>query len=251
MNRGSETMNRQMSSMSKMTVKQSRKGWCQELFLGCEAKSKFKYLTEDKQEFATSLEDSDCLLRICCAPIRPFTMEVKEVESEAEILTMHRPCACQVGACKCCCHQSMTFKSGEDKIGKIEEQYFYCVPVFKIYDHKGDFIYKVHPPTCCGGCCVNCFTEGNPCGKGCCKVPFHIFKSSQDETDGDAPYAGKIVKVPKSLAAELFTDAEAFDISFPEDASNEQKAMIMRTAIFLNANFFEGQERRERSADTA
>ncbi len=46
-------------------------------------------------------------------------------------------------------------------------------------------------------------------------------------------------KVPKSLAVELFTDANAFNVHFPEGASVEQKAMIAGSAILINANFFE------------
>ena len=90
------------------------------------------------------------------------------------------------------------------------------------------------------GLCVNICTEGNPCcGKGCCKVPFHIFPADQENTDNGAPYAGKVVKVPKSFAAEMFTDSEAFDITFPDDATNVQKALIAGSAILINANFFE------------
>ena len=70
-------------------------------------------------------------------------------------------------------------------------------------------------------------------------MPYHIFPASQADTDNGTPEIGKIVKVPKSLALELFTDAEAFDITFPEDATPEQKAIIAGTTIFLNANFFE------------
>ena len=48
-------------------------------------------------------------------------------------------------------------------------------------------------------------------------------------------------KVPKSLAVELFTDAEAFDVEFPEDATSVQKAMIAGSAVLINANFFESE----------
>lgn len=51
--------------------------------------------------------------------------------------------------------------------------------------------------TCCGGCCVNCCAEGNPCcGKGCCKVPFHLFPFDQGNTNS-AEEVGKILKKPK------------------------------------------------------
>ena len=60
-----------------------------------------------------------------------------------------------------------------------------------------------------------------------------------------APYVGKVVKVPKSLAVEFFTDAEAYDIEFPVDATSAQKAMIAGGAVFINANFFEQEAQQE------
>jgi len=93
----------------------------------------------------------------------------------------------------------------------------------------------------CGGCCVNCCAEGNPCTrKGCCKVSFRLFPIDQKNTGGDAEYIGVILKKPKSAMVEIFTDAEAFDVTFPDDATNDEKAIMAGTAVFINANFFEG-----------
>ena len=114
------------------------------------------------------------------------------------------------------------------------------VPSFKIFDHEGRHVYTVHQPTCCAGCCVNCCAEGNPCGKGCCKVSFRIYDPSLGSTDGDAPYKGMILKKPKSLATELFTDAQAFDVTFPSDAAVAEKGLLIGTSIFINSVFFEG-----------
>ena len=77
----------------------------------------------------------------------------------------------------------------------------------------------------------------------CCKVPFWIFDASVTNTNGsDAPKLGKIVKAPKSIATEVFTDANAFEVNFPEAATVEQKAALVGTAIFLNAVFFEDKQ---------
>ena len=241
MDRGTETMNNYLSDMKKVSVRQTRRGWFQEL-LGCEAKTEFKLFSEGTDQFATALEDSNCCLRLLLPQIRPFTMKVEELETGNEILTVDRQCALPLCALKCCCFQEMSFESGGQNLGKIEEQCYYFVPIFKIYDENDNPVYKVHQPTCVGGLCVNCCAAGNPCGKGCCKVPFNVYPESQEDTHGGAPYIGRILKVPKSLMTELFTDAEAFDVTFPEDATSSQKAMLIGSAIFLNAIFFEGQD---------
>ena len=38
---------------------------------------------------------------------------------------------------------------------------------------------------------------------------------------------------------EIFTDSEAYDITFPDKSTTEQKALIAGSSIFINANFFE------------
>jgi hypothetical protein len=91
--------------------------------------------------------------------------------------------------------------------------------------------------------CVNCCAEGNPCGKGCCKQSFRVYPADQSSTDGDAPYLGVILKKPKSLGTELFTDANAFVVDFPTDATADHKGMLIGTSIFLNALFFEGDQK--------
>lgn len=124
----------------------------------------------------------------------------------------------------------------------MKENFYCCVPMFTINSPGGQPIYKIHPPTCCGGCCINCCAEGNPCGKGCCKVGFNVFPADQAKTDGDAQFVGRILKKPKSLGVEIFTDADAFDVTFPDNATAQEKGLLMGSAIFINANFFEGND---------
>lgn len=45
--------------------------------------------------------------------------------------------------------------------------------------------------------------------------------------------------MPKSLGTELFTDADAFDVTFPDGANSTQKALLAGTSVFLNALYFE------------
>jgi hypothetical protein len=40
----------------------------------------------------------------------------------------------------------------------------------------------------------------------------------------------------------MFTDAEAFDVTFPDDATTEQKALIAGSSVWINANFFEAEK---------
>ena len=71
-------------------------------------------------------------------------------------------------------------------------------------------------------------------------MPFHVYPVDKNGTSGGAEYAGKILKVPKSMAVEMFTDADTFGVTFPKKSKYEHKGLLIGTAIFLNANFFEG-----------
>jgi hypothetical protein len=112
------------------------------------------------------------------------------------------------------------------------------VPSFKVYDHSDNYIYLIHPPTCCGGCCINCFAEGNPCGRGCCRESFRIYKAEVGNQGGDE-YEGLILKKPKSAMTEIFTDSNAFEVDFPKNATADQKGILTGAAIFINSLFYE------------
>ena len=97
-------------------------------------------------------------------------MTAKELNTEAELLTVDRPCRCPIGSCKCCCYQSAKIMSGGNDLGEVKETCWWCVPQFNIYDDQQKQIYILHQPTCCCGTCVYCCAEGNPCSRGgCCK----------------------------------------------------------------------------------
>jgi len=233
----SEVMERNLGDTEGVVMNQLRKGCLQEI-LGCEAKTEFDVYKdkEMKDKFATATEDSSFLARLCCSGCHGYTMAVKEKDSGDEIITVDRPMTCPMGGCKCCCYQTMTVSSAGAKLGVITEDCFYCVPHFTVTGSNDATIYKLSPPTCVGGMCVNCCAEGNPCGKGCCKASIRIYAPDNFE---EGSHLGKILKVPKSFLTGLVSDADRFEIDFPKDASTEQKGILMGATVFMNSLFFE------------
>jgi hypothetical protein len=75
MDRGSDALKSHVNDTQTMSIRQTRKGWLQEI-LGCEARTEFKLFVGENQ-IASALEDASCLCRLLCSPIHPFTMEVK------------------------------------------------------------------------------------------------------------------------------------------------------------------------------
>jgi len=74
-----------------------------------------------------------------------------------------------------------------------------------------------------------------------CTVPFHVFKVGKDHGTGIVP-DGKIVKKMKSLTTELLTDANAFDVEFPMDATVDEKVMVAGSAVLINEMYFESDD---------
>lgn len=51
------------------------------------------------------------------------------------------------------------------------------------------------------------------------------------------------MKKPKSFMTEVFTEANAFEVDFPKNASADQKGILTGVAIFINSMFYEsGQD---------
>lgn len=232
----SEVMERHLGDTDTIVMNQLRKGCIQEM-LGCEAKTEFDVFKDKdrKDKIATAVEESSCIARLCCTGCHHYTMEVKELDGN-EIISVDRPFTCPMGGCKCCLYQTMTVSSAGTKLGEIVEDCWYCVPHFTVTDAGDQVIYKLSPPTCLGGMCVNCCAEGNPCGKGCCKASIRIY-DPDNVTDGNE--LGKILKVPKSFMTEMVSDADRFEVDFPKEASVEQKGILMGATIFMNTLFFE------------
>lgn len=93
---GSDALRTHLEPAAQMEVRQTRRGWLMELCCPCEARTEMKYFVNG-QQFATSLEESNCFCRMCCKIIHPFTMTVKELTTEAEIMKVERPLRCAPG----------------------------------------------------------------------------------------------------------------------------------------------------------
>lgn len=124
MDRGSTALQSHMNECSKLEMRQTRKGCLQELLCGCEAQTEFKFFI-GKNEVFHALEDASICCRWFCAPCHNYKMEVKELNSNAEIVTVDRPFMCCAGPCKCCCYQEASFYSNNNKLGTMKETCYF------------------------------------------------------------------------------------------------------------------------------
>eukprot|EP00980_Cylindrotheca_fusiformis_P005611 scaffold1184_cov132-Cylindrotheca_fusiformis.AAC.32 len=253
MDRGTDLMKGTLGGCSKMEIRHARRGHCQECC--CITKSDFKYYdttnnddpdnNSNKQKVAFSKEEFNFCCRCCIGLCHSFDMTVKAPnlpeDQNPEIIEVNRPCRCPIMSCKCCCYQEATVFSGDDDLGEIRESFWCCVPQFKVYDHDDETVYVIKPPTCCGGLCIDCFSEGCPCPHGCLMLPFRVYAPGE-RTAGDAPYIGKMLKIPKATLRDTFLETSFVELQFPEDANTEKKGLLLGAYLLINALFFENSE---------
>lgn len=56
-----------------------------------------------------AVEDSDCLTRNCCGPIRPFDMKILD-NYQNQVMHLSRPLACDSCCFPCCLQVSINYK---------------------------------------------------------------------------------------------------------------------------------------------
>lgn len=117
--------------------------------------------------------------------------------------------------------------------GSVVETCYFFVPQFNVVKPDGTVEYKIAPPTCVGGMCVDVFAEGL-CN---CRVPCYVFPPTSGTSKEEK--VGYITKIWGGLMNEI-ADATKFEVQFPTDATPDSKARLLGGLFLLNQLFFEG-----------
>jgi len=120
----------------------------------------------------------------------------------------------------------------DKKFGKIIDDWRCCNPSLLIYGENGNKLrYKITGECCqCGLVCTSCYMLYD--------VKFFIYEADCKEED-PLKSVGSIFRKKKDLAKGMFTDADNFDIYFPEKASGHEKLMIIGATLMLDYTYFE------------
>ena len=141
--------------------------------------------------------------------------------------------------CTCCCldRPELTVYWGaidnrSNLIGKIKEPCT-CIDVkMELCDFQDLSRYTILADGCqCGICC-----RQSPCGK-CSEVMFPIFKSDIENKDiGNR--SGTISRKFNGCLKATFTDADNFEVVFPNCASPEDKMMMIASALMIDYRLY-------------
>ena len=214
-----------------------------EMITGCETKNRYSVFITDTFGMQHYLfkckESSSCCSRNCCyANARPFKMRVKHItpanqnnDDFAETFAeFNRPFKC---TCLCCNRPEMkgTLKNTGEPFGKVIEPFTCCSPVFYVIAQDNSVRYTIYLDCCqCGFYCRN-----NLCGK-LSSVSMKVFEGKTSNFSGKG--IAQIKKTQGGLK-ELVTDADTYDVMFPNDASPEDKLMIIGAVLMVDYRYYE------------
>lgn len=232
---GTTAMRNALRSCDSMEIRQYRRGWWQEFFC-CQTKSDFQYLN-GKEVVLKSKEDFNFCCRCWFAPCHSFDMTLVGEQTNFEVLEVNRPFRCCMSTGKCCCKQEATIFSGENHLGDIKETCWWFVPSFKVYNEEEKGVYIIRPPTCCFNMCVNCCPGGKcPCPYGCCMIPCEVYDSEGEKL------VGTMAKIPKKSFKEVYNEINYYKVDFPDNATIDEKGLLLGSSILINALYFEHTE---------
>jgi len=248
-----------------LLVKQTPRGWLQELF-GCQARTEYKisrlddnfesvlsgvpgsvFFREAEQKYPNqlySLEESNACMRIFLREGRPMVVKVSTGSEEggSPVVEYHKPCGLSAGAC-CMLPEFTTKLPDGTEINAMKVKFKCCTPVpeFSYQEPVGKEVYNIHPPKCCGGFCIKF-----ECGKGKCgTLPFYFWDPATGEqifNKADEEFPPQIRMLRTSMAKACCTQANNYAIKFPKDATPEQKAGLLGLTFLVDTAFFEKQK---------
>lgn len=205
-----------LTQIDQVIIKQKKE--LLEILTGCEFKNKYHVYNTVGQQIFFVQEDTDCLTRQCCGPLRPFDIKVTD-NYEREVIRLVRPLRCQ-GCCCPCCLQVLEVQSPPGQvIGYVKERWTCCYPKFDLENANEELLLTISGPLC-------------PC-KCCADVEFNIMSA-----DGSTP-VGKVSKQWMGAFTEMFTDADNFSVTFPMDLDVKAKAVVFGATFLIDFMFFE------------
>jgi len=219
-----------------MYIKQPVRG--KELFmeqcLGCEMSNYYEAEkitqtanTKTIQKLFVLHEDSACIMRQCCGPRRPLTLNAVFPEADPESDPLFQIIQPYRQGCCCCSPQTCIGRAMMEvvvkgvSVGFIEEDCVCdCNVEYSVKDCNGQLLCRLKRFFC------HC-----ECSK---KVPFHIFDANNEET-------GKAIsKEFAGWLTEMFSDADTFLIQFPDFMQTvERRLLLIGMAMMIEFRHFE------------
>ena len=183
--------------------------------------------SRDEESIFKTKERSTWFNRSCLQDYcRPFNMKVEHEGSDDGFLVLHKECSFT-----CCCGNRPLMevyftehrKDPGDYLGKIVNPFKCCNPELQVFNSKNDLKYIIEVDCCQLGfwCQLQC--------KPCLVVHFEIIDAGRNPTNG---------KLMKTCEGSI-NDPDNMSLVFPQNATKEDKALLMSALIMIDFMYFE------------
>ena len=208
-----------------------------EVISGCETQNRYHVFLQSNMGLKYAfkcIERSGCCARVCCSnDCRSLKLDIRHVASANEdpdlskiLISAIKPCACNC-CCFCRTHLDICLSDNNIFIGRIREPCTCCDIETEIYDKNNELKYII-----VGNCCQ----FGLCCGSSAEKLTEINFKIKSN---------GQNVGVMKKLSSsmgEYFSKADSYKIVFPNDATPEEKMLLICAGLLIDYQNFEKKE---------
>ena len=233
-----ESLKLSLENINEMVIKQEAD--ILEAVTGCQEPNIYRVYGRlpngDKLHFFKCKEFSSCGMRYFC-PVncREFTMKIKisfdenendeDEDFENSIINIEKNCKCPF-LCLVRPDMNIIITEKNTKLGRIEQAFSCCDPIFYIYDKNDKEIFYIEADCCqCGLMCRNNFMGKTD------EAHFFIYKI------GDS--AKPVGNICKKAAKSMFSIADNYSVILPEKANIEEKILLTVAGIMIDYQYFE------------
>jgi hypothetical protein len=199
-----------------------------ELITCCETKNRYDVFAKINEQsiflFRCKEQSGWCMRNCCTGECREFNLKLT-LPNQKKFAILERPFKCM---CCCCNRPLMTCKFTDGtQFGRIKEPFRYCSPLFETYDEEDHSKYYLEIPYCqCGFCCRS----------GCGKC-YEFYGNIYNDPSLSNPVG--VIKKKEKCVQEMISDANAFVITFPVDATINDKLNLIATVLMIDYRYFE------------
>jgi hypothetical protein len=211
-----------------------------EIISGIETNNRYHVYTENDTGEYTYLfkckEESGVCERSCCnGDSRNFNMKIKHIDKQEDFYVedfstyyalLDRPFKC---TCFCLDRPELTAHRLDKILGKVEEPYKCCDLIFNVKNSSKEIKWKI-VSTCFQGCSDGCDQYY--------MAYYPIYRADRTDYNNYKQSDGYIKKLFAGVQ-ELISDADNFEIVFPEAATPEEKFMLICCVLMIDYRFHE------------
>ena len=191
------------------------------------------YTNEDKKDKVISgRERSSTACRWCCGPARSLTMPW--IKGNDVKFTTEKPFRCfRLFNCTPLCLGSVQTMHRNAKLGHVREDWCSCTtPSYTLYNEKSVPYARIKGPSACfGGLFENCQSANFRLEELNGRVLTNLVE--KQKLNG---------RSFEEVALNTFGDSDEYNLVFPDDATDEEKANIISAMVLLDYMLFEGDK---------